>query len=175
MTRKSIGVANKREAHPNPSAIHIALPSKGLTACMLLLSFLSVVGCWRSGGKSESASERKADAAQGGVSEGPRETLEGFISALKGRRRDAALQYVLPAERMEFEAVLNGVDGETMHEVGTDLERERYVLDEASERRAIFWSAAGKKFLVLTREGGKWYVDPGRTDEMNGERTMEGE
>lgn len=99
----------------------------------------------------------------------PTETLEAFIEAQESGEVTRVGEFIVKEARSDFEENSRGMNHDDMVAAGLQFRGEQYRLEETREDVAIFYSPASALYLALTKEDGRWKIDPKRTDKLNKE------
>lgn len=99
----------------------------------------------------------------------PSETLEAFIEAQESGAIDKVVEFVVEDAREDYEENTRGMDHDDMVAAGLQFRQEQYRLEETREEAAVFYSPVSALYLAMSREDGRWKVDPRRTDKLNRE------
>ena len=100
----------------------------------------------------------------------PVETLEAFIDAQEAGDIDAIARLITSESRTEFEETARGMTHDDLVAAGLQFRQEEYRLEEQTKESAVFYSPTSALYLAMSREDGRWRVDPARTDKLNRER-----
>jgi hypothetical protein len=99
----------------------------------------------------------------------PAQTLEFFIRAQESGDPAAVRDLLVSNARAEFDEMSAGMIHDDLVAMGLQFEQERYRIEETKVDTATFYSASSALYLVMTREGNRWRIDPKRTDRLNRE------
>ena len=99
----------------------------------------------------------------------PVETLEAFIDAQESGELSRVGEFIVKEARADFEENSRGMTHDDMVAAGLQFRGENYHLEETREDVAIFYSPGSALYLALTKEDGRWKIDPKRTDKLNKE------
>lgn len=97
----------------------------------------------------------------------PAGALEAYIRAQEFADWSTTADYLADASQDDFDEASEEMDDEDLIETGLRFREEDYHLDSSDDSIAIFYSKKVSQYLVMTREDGRWRVDPRRTDAMN--------
>jgi hypothetical protein len=99
----------------------------------------------------------------------PVETLESFIEAQENGAIGKVVEFIVRDAREDYEENTRGMDHDDMVAAGLQFRQEQYRLEETRDDVAIFYSPVSALYLGMTREDGRWKIDPKRTDKLNKE------
>ena len=99
----------------------------------------------------------------------PVETLEAFIEAQESGEVSKVSDFVVKEARADFEEQSRGMAHDDMVAAGLQFRQENYRLEETHDDHAVFYSPGSALYLVVSKEDGRWKIDPKRTDKLNKE------
>jgi hypothetical protein len=99
----------------------------------------------------------------------PAETLEAFIQAQENGDLVKTTTFVAKAAQEEFAAAAHGMTKDDLVATGLQFRGDQYHVEEVGKVVATLYSAHAALYLGMTKEEGRWKVDPRRTDELNRE------
>lgn len=99
----------------------------------------------------------------------PVESLEAFIDAQESGDVARVAEFIVKDAREAFEDNSRGMNHDDMVAAGLQFRGEQYRLEETHDDVAIFYAPGSALYLALTREAGRWKIDPKRTDKLNKE------
>lgn len=99
----------------------------------------------------------------------PTETLDAFIEAQESGEITRVSEFIVREALPDFEENSRGMTRDDMIAAGLQFRGENYRLEETREDVAIFYSPGSALYLALTKEDGRWKIDPKRTDKLNKE------
>lgn len=99
----------------------------------------------------------------------PAEALEAFIETQEAGEVDRVAEFVVKEARADYEENTRGMAHDDMVAAGLQFRQEQYRLEEIHGDAAIFYSPVSALYLGMTREEGRWKIDPKRTDKLNKE------
>ena len=99
----------------------------------------------------------------------PLETLDAFIEAQETGELTKVGEFIVKEARADYEENSHGMSKDDMVAAGLQFRQEQYRLEEQRDDVAIFYSPGSALYLALTKEDGRWKIDPKRTDKLNKE------
>lgn len=97
----------------------------------------------------------------------PEDTLEAWVTAQEEGDFGWAMTFLVESRQAEWEQAAEEMSTDDLIQSGLQFRDEDYQLEFTDSKLAVFWSSEAHLYLVMTREGDRWKVDPGQTDEMN--------
>ncbi|MBI4871762.1 MAG: hypothetical protein HY814_09355 [Candidatus Riflebacteria bacterium] len=101
----------------------------------------------------------------------PEATLEEYIRAELAGDWAAVSDCLTDRAQDDFNDATENMTEDDLVEAGLETQEGDYRLESADSSAAIFFSRRAALYLVMTREGGQWKIDPAATDKLN----LEGE
>jgi hypothetical protein len=99
----------------------------------------------------------------------PAETLEAFIRAQENGDLDKTKSFVAKAAQAEFAEASHGMTKDDLVATGLQFRGDQYQVEEVGKVVATLYSAHAALYMGMTKEEGRWKVDPHRTDILNRE------